>query len=567
MHQARRSITLDEKEIIKEILSVYDEIEIIDEDDDIIFFKLKEKEYGLWLFSQSDRTNSPIVLVKNDAIYSYPHFLTLDIPLDKDKKDKYRLICLRESDSIIKFLQSYEEKIVDTIERLLHLLSLTPLEIEKEFQKEFLYYWNDIAKNTTPIKLYIGKDRVFQKMNAYINNLNSELRIVANGIKLNDKEKEQDGKKLWEFQPEIPFYYIPIDDNRRIIPPMRDNVWTQANIMQIIKGKRFGSISHEVFEKIKQEKIKSKKAGLVFEMNVDGNRINFCCLIVFKDAKKETLLYKLENAITEIKIVKSKRMDFCFLCNQIGNDTSIIAKKVLLIGAGSLGSYIANELVKAGICNLTIYDGDKLEDENTLRHTLKGFWVGIPKANALKYELESIHPEVNINAVNKDIDKSSLMHDINSYDMIIFTVGSSDVQLDLNRILSENHFNKSVIFTWLEAGGIYSHILVVNYSKKGCFECLYTDDSGELINNKVNQLSDEQIDTKIIRNGCGATRVAYGTEILLRTTSVVLNTIRKVFNGELNNNTLINIEPTSVNNVGNTFVERMCHCCGNRDSQ
>jgi hypothetical protein len=150
--------------------------------------------------------------------------------------------------------------------------------------------------------------------------------------------------------------------------------------------------------------------------------------------------------------------------------------------------------------------------------------------------------------------------------VIIFTVGSSDVQLDLNRIFMEKQYDKSVIYVWLEAGGIYSHILVVDYAKKGCFECLYTNDNGELINNKVNQLSDEQIDTKIIRNGCGATRVAYGTEILLRTTSVVLNTIRKVFNGEFNNNTLINIEPTSVDNAGNTFAERMCHCCGNRNS-
>jgi len=177
-----------------------------------------------------------------------------------------------------------------------------------------------------------------------------------------------------------------------------------------------------------------------------------------------------------------------------------------------------------------------------------------------------IHPEVFVNAVNKNVDKDILNYEMNNYDLIIFTVGSSDVQVDLNRIFMGKQYDKQVLYVWLEAGGINSHILVVDYSKKGCFECLYTDDNGDLINNKVNKLSNEQVETNIIRNGCGATRVSYGTEILLRTTSVVLKTVRMIFNGEVEDNTLINIDPTSVNNSGNSFAEGKCHCCGNRDN-
>ena len=65
--------------------------------------------------------------------------------------------------------------------------------------------------------------------------------------------------------------------------------------------------------------------------------------------------------------------------------------------------------------------------------------------------------------------------------MIIFTVGSTDIQMKMNKVLKDNHCHAPVIFVWLEAGGLYSHILVVDYKKKGCFECLYTDETGSFI--------------------------------------------------------------------------------------
>src|SRR5699024_6544509 len=96
-----------------------------------------------------------------------------------------------------------------------------------------------------------------------------------------------------------------------------------------------------------------------------------------------------------------------------------------------------------------------------------------------------------------------------------------------NRFLKKIKFSKPVLYVWLEAGGIDSHILYVDYSQAGCFECLYTDENGNLINNKVNKTTEEQIEKNIIRNGCGATRVAYGTSILLRTTSTVLDVVQR----------------------------------------
>ena len=59
-----------------------------------------------------------------------------------------------------------------------------------------------------------------------------------------------------------------------------------------------------------------------------------------------------------------------------------------------------------------------------------------------------------------------------------------------------------------------------------------------------------------IRNGCGGTRVAYGNAVLLRTTAVLLDVIRKNFERAESTNNLINITPTDVIDVKDTFVER-----------
>lgn len=550
-----------ESEIVKEILSAYPDIETLHEEDNIVFFKLKGKKYGIYYLGKEEKASRPIILVESDNQCDYPHILPLEIPMDKDKK-MYRFLCLNESGSAINYLLSYEEKIIDTINYLILLLSLTPLEIEEEFQKEFLFYWNMQTQITDYIRLYIDSNREFQRMNIY-KNKNEIVRVVSNGIKLNDKGAGANG---WVHVPNIDGFYIPIIDNRGILPPVKNKPWGINDLLNIIKGRDISRISHEIYTLIKKEKIKSNRVIITFEMIVQNHSINFSCVIHFKDSKPGTLMDKLEHSIKKIEVAETKRCDYFFLNEQIGNDTSIMNKKVAIIGAGSLGSYVATELVKSGIKNLTLYDGDKLEEVNVMRHRAELLWSHSSKVVAMKAKLELVHPEIIISAKNESLTGEILKRDMYDFDMIIFTVGSSDVQLVANAIFKKNNYDKPVLYSWLEAGGSNSHILKVDYSKIGCFECLYTHQQGGFTNNRANKLSDELVERSTIRVGCGATRVAYGTEILLRTTSVILDTIKNVFNGNHQGNCLLDIEPTCVLVRGDTFKERRCQCCGDRDN-
>lgn len=539
---------MDEKETVKEILSSYDEIKILEEKDGIIFFELHNNEYGFLYSSKEEPTENPTIIIKDYERYDCPHIMLSENTL---YENKYRVICLHEDGSVISYLQSYEEKIIDIIDRLIELLSLSPLEIEVEFQKEFLFYWNNQAKYI--VETYISPERVFQKMNMYINK-NKNYRFVSLGIKLHDKNN-------FSHVPNINIYYIPIIDNRGILPHFKNKPWDVADILKVIKGRDYKRISSETYNAIKTEKLKENNLILIFEMIINNQRVAFGVMIEFKKSAYTTIFDKIENSISNIVLINIKRRDYYFLNSQIGNDTSVIGKNVAIIGAGSLGSYVAGELVKSGVKKIALYDDDIIEAVNVLRHNVDFFWSGYSKVLALKYELEHIHPEIIVEANNENITKEILRRDMSKYDLIIFTVGSSDVQLMANKFFKKENFKKPVIYAWLEAGGVNSHLLYIDYLRKGCFECLYTDVAGNLINNKVNKMSDEQVEINRIRNGCGGTRVAYGTDILLRTTSVVLNLVKRVFNEDLNENTLYDIKPDATTEQGSNFIERKCKCC------
>lgn len=561
MRQAKRSIVLEENKTVVEILECFEETEILSEKEHLIFFKMKHRVFGIIFATAENISHMPIILVRDEDNYDFPHIM---YKIYEDDEHTYRQLCLFESGSLVNVLLSFQEKVELVINQLITLLELHPLEIEKEFQKEFLFYWEKQTKNDIPIRLYIKSDFCFQKLNVY-SDTNKNVRIVSDDIRLNDKNKRINNKNKWNHLFNIKAYYIPITDKRRVIPPVKGNAWTSSEIIRIIQGMDFSRISHDTYEKLKEENVKADHVYIIFEMEVEGNFINFCCLIKFKDAQLDSMLNKLKTSIKSVEPLDSKRCDYYTLNRQIGNDNSVIDKSVAIIGAGSLGSYIATELVKSGIRKLTLIDGDNFEESNVMRHTIDFEYSNIPKVNALKYELEKIHPEIEIQCENRFINAKEVKEIMNNFDMIIFTVGSSDTQFLCNRVFKKDVYGNPIVYAWLEAGGTYSHVLKVDYQSRGCFECLFTSPNGELLNNKANKLPDNLAEQSTIRNGCGGTRVAYGTEVLLRTTNAVLNIIKKTFSGELTGSHLIDIDPISTVNMGQDFAEGKCKCCSDKD--
>ena len=537
---------------VKNILRKYNEIIInnIDSEDDyfaFIGFEYQDKQFSIVINQIDQITEMPFIITGSD-IDDYPHIMG-----EYEYKDKIiRYICLFENTDFVKSIMSLEEKVSLLVDQLLRLFRLSKSQIEKEFQKEFLYYWDTASKNEDKIYLFLSEDNKVQQLSKYKNE--KATRLISHNMKFNDKAQ-------WKHNPNPPIIYIPIIDNRGILPPTSKEKWTKKDIVNIIDDRQCSKISNESYRFLTEQNFSGRELILVFGMRTPYNTISFACSITFRFGGQDKLLKKLISTDYEMACLETTRCDYEFLNKQIGNDVRLIDKEVAIIGAGSLGSYVANEVIRSGVKQLTIYDDDTLSEQNVLRHTIGMGGVGYTKVIALKATLQHIHPEILVNSISKKFFEDNIALTSGNYDLIIFTVGGSDIQLECNKEFSKASNKEKVIYAWLEADGINSHVLYVDYENHGCFQCLFTDTEGCPVNNKVNVANESAIEERTIRNSCGGTRVAYGTEILSRTTSVIINTLKKIYTESCKENFLIDINAEKVVNRKLEFYESKCRCC------
>ena len=111
------------------------------------------------------------------------------------------------------------------------------------------------------------------------------------------------------------------------------------------------------------------------------------------------------------------------LITLIGEDNVNKLKKanVLIVGLGGVGGYALEALVRSGIHNLTIVDGDVVELSNLNRQIIsKRDVVGSPKALVAQTRALEINPDINLRVINEFIteDNFSLLK-IDEYDYVI----------------------------------------------------------------------------------------------------------------------------------------------------
>ena len=111
------------------------------------------------------------------------------------------------------------------------------------------------------------------------------------------------------------------------------------------------------------------------------------------------------------------------LITLIGEDNVNKLKKanVLIVGLGGVGGYALETLVRSGIYNLTIVDGDIVELSNLNRQIIsKRDVIGSPKALVAQARTLEINPDVNLKVIIEFIseDNFSLLN-IDSFDYVI----------------------------------------------------------------------------------------------------------------------------------------------------
>ncbi len=98
----------------------------------------------------------------------------------------------------------------------------------------------------------------------------------------------------------------------------------------------------------------------------------------------------------------------------------LLKSKVLVIGAGGLGSPSLYYLAAAGVGTIGIVDFDVVDFSNLQRQILHNTdRVGTPKVESAKMTLEALNPDVKVIAYNERIHKGNVLDIIRDYDIVL----------------------------------------------------------------------------------------------------------------------------------------------------
>ena len=98
----------------------------------------------------------------------------------------------------------------------------------------------------------------------------------------------------------------------------------------------------------------------------------------------------------------------------------LLAAKVLLIGAGGLGSPASMYLAAAGVGTVGIVDYDAVDLSNLQRQIVHGHSnVGEPKVESAAERLHEINPDVNVVPHNEPLSSANAMEIIGQYDIVV----------------------------------------------------------------------------------------------------------------------------------------------------
>ena len=111
----------------------------------------------------------------------------------------------------------------------------------------------------------------------------------------------------------------------------------------------------------------------------------------------------------------------------------LLDAKVLLLGAGGLGSPTALYLAAAGVGTLGIVDDDVVDLSNLQRQVIHNTErIGVPKVDSAEESIRALNPDVNVVKYQTRLDASNIMEIIEGYDVIVDGVDNFPTRYLLN---------------------------------------------------------------------------------------------------------------------------------------
>lgn len=118
----------------------------------------------------------------------------------------------------------------------------------------------------------------------------------------------------------------------------------------------------------------------------------------------------------------------------IEGQEALLAAKVLMVGAGGLGSSAGLFLGSAGVGQLTVVDHDTVDATNLQRQIAHNLVrVGMPKAESMREAIAAINPDVTVRTVTRRADDALLNELVAQADVVLDCTDNFATRHAINR--------------------------------------------------------------------------------------------------------------------------------------
>ncbi|WKY46642.1 ThiF family adenylyltransferase [Eubacteriaceae bacterium ES3] len=448
-------------------------------------------------------------------------------------------ICLFDSSAILIKQAMADQLVLDCFDQAVKILNIQPgsKTYNNEVCREFDSYWLSIRNkmaysclDTKDIK-YAEIPIVISHGTSIIGNTKDEAEVILrNNFGLAPDKNDFERTCL----------VIKIRAGSSMIPLAKQFKWSV--VRRYIVENTSSSVRRQ-FKKFLDKKVKHYMRYIILAYPAEEGDILFGFRIEFNNSRYLKIgcnqMCRVENVFVE-------RIDFEYLTMRGGAMSELKEKRVLLLGCGSIGGFIANNLCQAGIMNIDILDNDLFQPENVHRHWL-GFDAISPKkygykADLVKEKLEAMYPYADIDPLNyTDRSAQKFISDekrLGQYDLIISALGEPTINLEINRILNDNNIETPFVCCFNEPYGVGGHVISINIDKKSCLQCLYTDViSSDLVQFRGSFVAPEQNFKKNL-SGCSGAFVPYSCLDSQQTALLAARQSIGILNGTYTNNSV-----------------------------
>lgn len=147
-------------------------------------------------------------------------------------------------------------------------------------------------------------------------------------------------------------------------------------------------------------------------------------------------------------------------------------RAVLVAGCGSVGSYVAEQLARAGVGALTLVDPDRVEAVNLSRTVYQVDDVGRPKVDALARRLLNVSPALRVEAHHRaveDLDAQALDAIVRGADLVVAATDDPASQRVLDRFAQGR--GRPGLFPALYAGAEGGEVVITVPGRTPCYVC------------------------------------------------------------------------------------------------